>query len=134
MNKAPILFIDDNRNFVRACADLLQLNLAHHSGHLISIESLAALEIYLAMNGSDLPVLAIVDIWLHRDCEGGFKAVARLRQRYPNIYIVFLSAYLDEAAQTRIKDISRVAVIPKPVTVNALSTFLINKVADIRGQ
>jgi DNA-binding response OmpR family regulator len=131
MNSHSILFIDDDKNLARASADLLRLELGGPGMRVLIIASLPMLETYLSEQHTELPILAIVDLWLQPDPEGGFKAIAMLRKSFPHIYIVVLSAFLDEPAKTRLSTITNLAIVEKPVTFNFLTGFIKARIADI---
>ena len=75
----------------------------------------AALELIAA---SDRPDLLISDVVM--PTMDGPTMVARVRQRYPDLPILFMSGYAEEQLRRSI-DLPRVAFLPKPFSVQQLA-------------
>jgi DNA-binding NtrC family response regulator len=134
MNKYSLIFVDDDFNLAAASEDLLRLHLLTHGLELVMVSSVPSLAERVKLHNDVLPILAIVDLWLQPDAEGGFKIIEMLRNAYPNIFIIVYSAHIDERAEIRLHDVKQITIVKKPSTIALLTRLIDQKLAQMMGE
>ena len=126
MNTYSVLYIDDDTSQVRASADTLRLHLRRLGFSFALFTSVEDVETYLGAAPPEKPALAIVDLWMNgkttnvADTQAGFKVIRMLRQYSPSVYIVVVSAHVDDAAKEHLRGYRDITIVEKPIIAEEL--------------
>ena len=105
-----ILFVDDNAGSRQAFAEIIRL----HGREVV--EAANATEALQILDSFNLEL--VVTDFLMPD-ESGFQLIAHIRQKWPDMPILLISAYLSEEIAEVISGWSGVKFIPKPIDAPA---------------
>jgi DNA-binding NarL/FixJ family response regulator len=126
-----ILLIDDDTNLVCAAADLIEAASREIGAKFEVCTSTHELPQLYEKLAKSRVILAVLDLWLINketnvpDHDGGIKVFHELRQRWPQSYIIVLSAHLNEETRAKLDDYQNIAIVEKPVAIWEISDIII---------
>lgn len=121
------LFADDDSNFVRAIADDLKYIFLKHSVQFEICMGIDELKNNIIPNCKEKELqIAILDLWFidkdknENNEDEGFEIFKKLRNIWPNCYVIFLSNHLNNGVQKRISGFKNIAIFEKTISTSKL--------------
>ncbi|MEM7391194.1 MAG: hypothetical protein AAF492_02510 [Verrucomicrobiota bacterium] len=133
--KKRIILLDDDSRLLKAISDELRFEILQLGYRFDIAQDLNKLNDLLKKPGEIL--IGVVDLWITdtqtniQDEEGGQKALASIREAWPDSYIFVLSSHLDSDALESLHDVERIAIIKKPVPTRVLIDLIREKMDEV---